>query len=89
VEACRFHQASNSHSKCCDIDLARNFPEEASLVACRKKLNSKMFEHLWCLFNKEYYIAKFNKLFTDFRNLTTLLSKHDVDTGPESVVEEY
>jgi hypothetical protein len=71
------------------MDLARNFPEEAPLAACQKKLNSKMFEHLRCLFNTAYYISKFNKPFTDFINLITLLNKHDVDTGLGSVVEEY
>jgi hypothetical protein len=48
-----------------------------------------MFEHLRCLFNTAHYIAKFNKPFTDFRNLISLLNKHDVDTGPGSIVEEY
>jgi hypothetical protein len=36
-----------------------------------------------------YYIAKFSYPFTDFRNLINILNKHDVDTGPGSVIEEY
>jgi hypothetical protein len=52
-------------------------------------MDSKMFEHLMCLINAAHYIAKFNKPLTDFKNLIALLNKHDVDTGPGRVVEEY
>jgi hypothetical protein len=81
VKTFKFHEASNSHKKCCDIDLARYHPENTPLDACQRKMVSKMFEHLKCLFNTTYYIAKFNKPLTDFKNLIALLNNPDVDTG--------
>jgi hypothetical protein len=76
-------------TKNADIDLARNHPKHIPLAVCQRKMHSKRFEHLKCLFNIAYYIAKFNKPLTDFKNLIALLNKHDVDTGPGRVVEEY
>jgi hypothetical protein len=69
--------------KCCVIDLARNHPENTRIAVCQRKMDSKMFKHLKCLFNTAYYIAKLNKPLTDFRNLIALLNKHDVDRGPD------
>jgi hypothetical protein len=71
------------------MDLARNYPENTPLAVCQRKIDSKMFEHLKCLFNTAYYIAEFNKPLTDFRKLIALLNKHDVDTVPGRVVETY
>jgi hypothetical protein len=34
VETFKFHEASNSHKICCDIDLARNGPENTPLAVC-------------------------------------------------------
>jgi hypothetical protein len=70
----------------CDVDLARNHPENTPLAVCQRMIDSKMFEHLKCLFNTAYYIAKFNKPLTDFKNMIALLNKNDVDTGPGRVV---
>jgi hypothetical protein len=89
VETFKFLEASNSHKICCDINLARNHLENIPVAVCQRKMDSKIFEHLKCLFNTAYYIAKFNKPLTDFRNLIALLNKHDVDRGPGRVVEEY
>jgi hypothetical protein len=69
--------------------LATNHPENTSLAVCQRKMDSKMFEHLKCLFNTAYYIAKFNKPLTDFKNLIALLNKHDVDKSTGRAVEEY
>jgi hypothetical protein len=68
VETFKFHEASNSHKKCCDTDLATNHPENTPPAVCQRKMDSKMYEHLKCLFNIAYYIAKFNKPLTDFKN---------------------
>jgi hypothetical protein len=40
-----------------DTDLARNYPENTPLAVCQRKIDSKISEHLKCLFNIACYIA--------------------------------
>jgi hypothetical protein len=74
---------SFQHLKYVESNNALSAPESTPLAACMKKFDQKILDQVKCVFSIAYYLAKYNKPYTDIGGLLALVDKLGVKVRSE------